>query len=243
MKFGEFLEKAFFYLSVPKCVSCKERLLRSERALCGSCIEKSLDAMVRECPICLKSTNRCLCQNKHLQTHFVKGHIKLYKYGDGECAEPLNALIYQIKQGRRADAFDYLAGELVKSLREHSLKLDNPLITYVPRRRSAILRFGIDHARLLAERVASLLSVECMGLLTSTAKTAQKSLGAAERIANTDFKVVAEPDLTKRTVIIVDDIVTTGASIGSAAALIRSMGAKDIYTMSVGYAYKQKAKD
>ena len=243
MKFGEFLEKAFFYLSVPKCVSCKERLSRNERALCGECLDKSMEAMERECPMCLKSVTRCLCANKYLETHFVKGHIKLYKYGDSESAKPLNSLIYQIKQGRREDAFDFLASELAKATSVHGINLDNALITYVPRRRSAILRYGIDHARVLAERVALLLSVECMRLLTSTAKTAQKSLAGAERIANTNYTVVSEPDLSQRTVIIVDDIVTTGASMGSAAMLVRSMGAKDIYALSVGYAYKQNKED
>ena len=243
MKFGEFLEKAFFYLSVPKCVSCKGRLSRNERALCGECLDKSMEAMERECPICLKSVTQCLCANKHLETHFVKGHIKLYKYGDSESAKPLNLLIYEIKRGRRDDVFDFLATELAKAVKEHGINLNNALITHVPRRRSAILRFGIDHARVLAERVATLLSAECITLLASTAKTAQKSLGGRERIANTDFTVVKEVDLSKRTVVIVDDIVTTGASMGNAATLIRSIGAKDIYALSVGYAYKQQTKD
>ena len=243
MKFSEFLEKAFFYLSVPKCVSCKERLLISETAMCASCITKANVAMRCECPICLKETRICSCVNKHLETHFVKGHIKLYKYGVDEYSTPLDLAIYQIKRGSREDVFDFLAEELAEAVRSHDFNLENTVITNIPRRKSAILRFGVDHARLLAERVAKLLSVEYIALLSSTAKTAQKSLKGLERIANTNFSVINDIDLSKKRVIIVDDIVTTGASVGSAATLIRSMGAKDIYALSVGYAYKHKEKD
>ena len=33
MKFKDIIDSALFYLSVPKCVGCKDRLLKSERAL------------------------------------------------------------------------------------------------------------------------------------------------------------------------------------------------------------------
>lgn len=240
MKFSEFLNKAFFYLSVPKCVSCKERLLPENIALCDRCRTLSIEAIERECPVCLKKTSLCVCTNKHLTSHFIKGHIKLYKYGDGESSRPLDALIYAIKRADRSDLFDFAASLLAGAVKAQGISLDNAVITNVPRRKSAILRFGIDHARLLAERTAMLLGVEYLELLKSTAKTAQKSLKGAERIANTDFSVISDTDLTGRTVIILDDIVTTGASMGSAATLIRSMGAKSIYALSIAYAYKNK---
>lgn len=240
MKFGEFLNKAFFYLSVPKCVSCKERLLPENKALCDGCLARAREAMERECPICLKQISLCRCQNKHLTSHFVKGHIKLYKYGEGECAKPFDSLIYAIKRGDREDLFSFLADLLASAVKSHGISLDNAVITNVPRRKSAILRFGVDHARLLSERTSKLLGIRYLDLFKSGAKTAQKSLKGVDRIANTDFTVTADMDLTGHTVIILDDIVTTGASMGSAATLIRSMGARDIYALSAAYAYKIK---
>lgn len=240
MKFGEFLNKAFFYLSVPKCVSCKERLLPENKALCDACLARAREAMERECPVCLKQITLCQCANKHLSAHFVKGHIKLYKYGEGECSKPLDSLVYAIKRGEREDLFDFLAELLSGAVKSHGIPLDNAVITNVPRRKSAILRFGVDHARLLSERTSKLLGIRYLDLLKSGAKTAQKSLKGVDRIANTDFTVTADMDLSGHTVIILDDIVTTGASMGSAATLIRSMGARDIYALSAAYAYKIK---
>ena len=242
MKFGEFLNKAFFYLSVPKCVCCRERLLVDELAFCDACIKTAGESMASICPVCLKETRLCLCKNKHLDSHFVKGHIKLYKYADKDFSAPYDAAIYSIKRAERDDIFKLLARELADAVRGHGIKLDGTVITNIPRRKSAIVRFGTDHAKLLAERVAEELSIEYAELLRSTAKTAQKSLKGEERIANTEFSVFREADLSGRRVIILDDVVTTGASMGSAATFIRSMGAKEIYALSVGYAYKEKIK-
>jgi ComF family protein len=225
MKFREFLDKAFFYLSVPKCVCCKERLSIKETALSDACLSVAEESIARECPVCLKPTPSCLCQNKYLESHFLKGHIKLYKYGAGDNSKPLDSLVYAIKRGERKDLFDFLATRLADAVRSHGISLVNACITNVPRRRSAILRFGLDHAKVLAERVAERLGIEYMPLLKSTAKRAQKLLSGEERIENTSFSIIRDADLNGRTVIIVDDLVTTGTSMGSAATLIRSMGA------------------
>ena len=202
MKFGEFLEKAFFYLSVPKCVSCKERLSTTEIALCSDCHKKAEEASLRDCPICLKPISECPCVNKYLEAHFVKKHIKLYKYGADENSKPYDALVYAIKRCDRDDVFDFLADRLTDAVIGHDFKLDNALITNVPRRKSAILRFGVDHAKLLSERVSKRLGIEYVELLRSKAKTAQKSLVGAERIANTDYSVYRDMDLSEKCVII-----------------------------------------
>jgi ComF family protein len=235
MRFGEFLKKAFFYLGVPKCVSCKERLLLEDTAFCKLCVTKYREDEGRECPICLKPTRKCRCANKHMQSHFIKSHIKLYRYRKDECADVLDPAIYAMKRTARDDVFDFLAEELSRAVENSELKLSNAVITSIPRRKSAILRYGDDHAQLLAKRVASRLGIAYIQLFTSTAKRAQKSLNREERIANTDFKLIKEIDLKGKCVIILDDMVTTGSSMCSAATLIRSLGAKDIHALSVGY--------
>ena len=235
MRFGEFLKKAFFYLGVPKCVSCKERLLLEDTAFCKLCITKYREDLGRECPVCLKQTRKCRCANKHMQAHFIKSHLKLYRYHSDECATVLDSAIYAMKNTARDDVFDFLADELSLLVRDSDLKLDDAVITNIPRRKSAVLRYGDDHARLLAERVASRLGITYIQLFASSAKRAQKSLNREERIANTDFKLLKETDLKGKCVIILDDLVTTGSSMCSAATLIRSLGAKDIHALSVGY--------
>lgn len=118
--------------------------------------------------------------------------------------------------------------EMLLTLSGENLPADL-VITNVPRRKGAILEYGIDHSAALAKEVAKGLGVEYIPILSSNSKRAQKSLRGIDRLSNADFKIKRELDLTGKTVIIVDDIVTTGASMSAAAMLIRSLGAKKIY--------------
>ena len=241
MKFKEFLNKAFLYLSVPKCVCCKERLSSTESTLCSECMRIAEESMGIECPVCLKKVKECKCESTHLESHFLKGHIKLYRYAHSEVSKPLDSLIYSLKRGERDDVFELASDLLSKAVLAHGVPLENAYITNIPRRKTAIIRFGVDHARMLAKKVSEKLGIGYLEIFKSTAKTAQKSLRGVERVKNADFSLLNEFDLTKKTVIIVDDVVTTGASMGNAATLVRSMGAKNIYALSIGSAYNKKS--
>ena len=55
---------------------------------------------------------------------------------------------------------------------------------------------------------------------------------------NADFRIIRDIDLTGRQVIIVDDIITSGASVSVAASLIRSLDAKNITAACLAIAYR-----
>jgi phosphoribosylpyrophosphate synthetase len=82
-------------------------------------------------------------------------------------------------------------------------------------------------------------SVKANQTFKSNAKHEQKSLDSLERRRNADFSLIKEIDLKGRRVIIVDDIITSGASMSNAATLIRSLGAKDIIAACLAIAYKE----
>ena len=104
------------------------------------------------------------------------------------------------------------------------------------------MKYGIDHGALLAKAVADRLGAKYEKLLVSEIKTEQKKLHGMSRRLNARFKIKKDIDLTDRTVLIIDDIVTTGSSMGAAAMLIHGMGAKRIYGATLGIAFKDKYK-
>jgi predicted amidophosphoribosyltransferase len=91
---------------------------------------------------------------------------------------------------------------------------------------------------LLAREVANRLGAEYIPLLKSNAKKPQKSLEAEDRFKNADFYIAKDIDIGGRGVIIVDDIITSGASMSKAAALIRSLGCREIIGACLAIAYK-----
>ena len=111
----------------------------------------------------------------------------------------------------------------------------------MPRRRAAIKKYGIDHAKILAKALAKRLGCQYVSCLISKSKLPQKSTFAKERISNAEFDL-KNVDIKGKRVIIVDDIVTTGASLGSCAALLHAVGAKEIVGCAIAVAYKDKYK-
>ena len=243
-----FIKKLLFYLSVPKCVCCGERLEASDKALCRICSKDYFDHKTRNCSVCSKVLSQCTCTNDYLKNRYTKRLVKLFRYikrDDTERIFPSNMLIYSLKRDNRSDVLNFLSDELTGAIK-NSIKTDKfgYLITSVPRRPSAVRRYGIDHAKLLAKSVAKKLDVPYAMLLKSTAKAAQKKMHEKERVNNATFDYrKTDIDVKGKRVIIIDDIVTTGASMGACAMLIHALGAKEIIGAALSIAYKEKSHE
>lgn len=236
----DLLDKLFFYLSVPTCVSCKEKLSIDDLALCPKCYAEYEKIATRNCSVCSKVLSECTCSNDYLEKHFVKRLVKVFRYNQRPENLAANSIIYSLKRDNRKDVLKLCTHLLVGAIKSALGECDDYLITNVPRRRSAILQYGMDHSALLAKSVAKALGAEYRSILKSKAKKAQKNLRGDERVANIEFKIKKSIDLKRRKVIIVDDVVTSGTSMGVAASLIRSLGARNITGAALAIAFKDK---
>ena len=238
MNVNEIMDRAAFALSVPKCICCGVKLTYGEKAFCPDCFAKFKEFKTRNCSKCAKILSECDCSNEYLESHFIRRVIKCYRYLGSEENSPANALIYSLKRDNRSDVLSKASDELLAALNNSVPDLSQYVITNIPRRKSAIIKYGIDHSELLAKEVSRRCGAKYIRLLESNAKKEQKSLQNDERRRNADFSIVSKSDLTGKSVIIVDDIITSGASMSNAAALIRSMGSKNIIAACLSIAYK-----
>ena len=238
MKIKELMDRVLFALSVPKCVCCGKRLDYGVKALCPKCSAKFKEFKTRNCSKCAKLLHRCSCSNSYLEGHYIHRVIKCFRYLHHPEAEAGNSLIYSMKRDNRADVLERCTDELSAAI---LASIENPseyIFTNIPRRRKAIVQNGIDHSVLLARSVANRLGATYMPLLRSNAKREQKALDRSERMKNADFSIITDVDLGGKKIIIVDDIITSGASMSVAASLIRSMGARNITAACLAIAYK-----
>lgn len=246
MKIKELIRRAIFYVSVPKCVLCKERLDFEDRGLCKACFVKYIRHKDRNCPKCSKILSECSCSYSNLEAHGIKHFVKIFRYSKAEQSMPSNYLIYSLKQDNRYDVLSFLSDEMVLAIRNSfDTSSGEYVITSVPRRKKAIVSFGYDHAKALAIEVARKLDVEYLELLISKSKRAQKSVFGEERKLNAkfDYRSKKVMSLKGKTVILIDDIVTTGASITNCATLIRGYRPKKIIGACLGTAYKEERVD
>jgi ComF family protein len=127
-------------------------------------------------------------------------------------------LVTALKNGDRRDLVGWLAGHM-------AVRVAPPpgaMVTWAPTGHARRRARGYDQAELLARALARRWSVPCRVLLRRRAGPPQSGRSAGERQANPAFHVVGR---VVPAVVVVDDVVTTGATLSAAARALRSAGA------------------
>ena len=142
-------------------------------------------------------------------------------------------LVLALKLGGKRWAAESLAdGMSAEALVEG---LEGSVITWVPGRRSDIRARGYDHAKVLAEETGRRLGLQVIRLLRRAGprRSDQAALGRADRLANLEGAFSARP--SPAAVVIVDDLVTTGATGAACGEALRNAGARTVELVAACY--------
>lgn len=237
--------RALLYLLFPpRCAACGQLLPWSPQApaLCAECGKRWDSEKMECCSICANRVGDCLCQPEEMEKAHSKGLCKLVPYSHQSKNAPQNRMIYRLKKVRDKRTPAFLAQELAPQLRhimEEAQKAEPTAfaVCYVPRGRAAALKYGTDQAKELARAVARELDLPCLSLLQRQKGNAkpQKSLTAAQRVSNVRhaFCVKKGANCANKSLLLADDVVTTGASMAACTRLLRKSGAKDVYGIAI----------
>ena len=238
-KWIEALSDLFF---VKKCVACGELLeYDCGESLCSKCAADWDNAKRTVCPRCLQAESKCRCGFGSRYITSVR-HLALYDHTDRELV--INKLIYALKKSNNGEVFEFVAGEMAEIL-VNKKDLRNTVVTNVPRSPVSVRKYGYDHAEKLAVRIAERLGLEYVKALGhSGGKKEQKSLNMLQRQFNAKkncfFREGNAEKIRGKTVLLVDDIGTTGAMTDACAALLKRNGAAEVHCI---LAAKNKLKD
>lgn len=140
-------------------------------------------------------------------------------------------LINEMKKESNGYALSAAAFMIFQSLAAAKLLNAIDIVTYVPMRRKDKLKRGYNQTAIIARELAQLAEKPCAALLKKVRDTSQqKTLGAVDRRKNVKdaFAHKSRHNIQGKTVLIIDDVCTTGSTLNEAAGKLKGAGAEKV---------------
>ena len=211
-------EKIISIVAPHQCLVCE----REGAVVCDWCLPDFAAALPDRCYKCKTiAPDSRVC--KPCRTKSPLKHVWVRT----DYEEPNKQLIHNFKFERQQAAAIPLARMMAEKV--PFLSRDT-IIAHVPTATSRVRKRGYDHAELLAQALAKELGLPCQTLLLRTTQTRQVRSSREQRLKQMEgaFMALKSGALRSQKVLLVDDIVTTGSTLESAARCLREAGAKTV---------------
>ena len=215
-----------------RCAICDEVKL-PEEIVCPACTDKikliSGDTCFK-CGKSLRDTGKVYCYDCSRRIHYYDRGFSIFEYED------IKKSLYRFKyQGRTEYAAfyaymaDYSLGRVLRDLNADAL-------IPVPIHKRRFRKRGYNQALVMANELSKLINVPvCNDLIFRKKSTIPlKELDEEGRRNNLKKAFIIRPNGVKLdTIVIIDDIYTTGATIDTISSLFRGYGVTKIYCLTV----------
>ena len=211
---ARFRQGAFALLYPPRavCIGCGDKSGCAADYLCAACLE----ALAREKPRVRMRPDKSKLWGRAHAHHYTgpaSNLVKRFKY-----------------DGIRALA-DLMAEDMLRALPLSPEDFD--CVAGVPMHAFRRYVRGMNHADLLAEAIAARLGLSCERVLTRARATAQQArLSHEKRQSNLTGAFRAEPVAAGKSILLIDDVYTTGSTAEECARTLLAGGAKQVFLLT-----------
>ena len=221
----------------PRCTICGEAV-ESDHGLCGPCWRDTPFITGLVCDLCgvplpgEDRGDRLWCDDcMVIARPWVRGRAAILYADNGR------KLVLALKHGDRHDVLRPAARWLANAARP--LLCPGPLIAPVPLHWSRLLKRRFNQSALLATALARELGADtCPDLLIRPVRTRSlDGMKRDERLAMLEGAIRPHPGragrMAGRNILLIDDVMTTGATLGASAAACISAGAADVSILTL----------
>lgn len=203
------------------CKKCKSKVKFVSGPLCYKCGKPLENDTIEYCSDCKK------------RRHFYKQGMSVFEY------KSVSDAIYRFKYKNRQEYVDYFGEQMARYLGQKIKATGAQALIPVPIHKTKYRKRGYNQAELIARSLSNHIRVPVENGLIYRQKNTKplKDLAPAERNINLNgaFKLACN-GVKLETIVIIDDIYTTGATIDAMSQELMKAGVKNIYfaTLSIG---------
>lgn len=221
------LQIVYSLLFPKRCVACK----KLGSYICVACTGKLKPAT----PLCVMCDRPAIYGITHPQckTKFsIDGNSVCYSF-----APPMKQVIHELKYRGVTDMVNICA-EMVACAIPEQVLAKKPIIIAVPLHESRKRERGFNQSELLAQSLARSLHLEYSGYIISRNRKTptQTKLNKVARKKNVAEAFSTNQNLTNKSFILVDDTITTGATVVSCANTLKRAGANFVWATTLAQA-------
>ena len=223
-----------------RCVLCHD--LAKQLYLCADCalLMARLQIGNEACPLCAKPSlqaavcGECQQHPPHFERLWASYHLDW----------PLHSVIAEFKYQQHWSHVRAFAAWMAEAPPPwlHQAALDGVLA--MPLSRVRLIERGYNQAHILVQELASMLPLTCAELNSEAMlrehKPPQSTLKHAQRMKNIRGVFTIQADVNKRNLLLIDDVVTTSATLNELARTLKTAGAATVSCWVLARAGVQK---
>ncbi len=216
-----------------RCPICDKPVDKLGRYICNDCQEK---VRYITTPYCMKCGKQLCddaqeyCKDCINTIHVFEKARALFEY------DSLKQSIYKLKYEGRREYSEYFGKQLAKHLGDEIRQWSPQALVPIPLHKKRLKKRGYNQALYIARALGKEMNLPVLEQLLFRQKETmpQKELNGKERQNNLKnaFKI-GQNDVKLKTIIIIDDIYTTGSTMDAAAQCLKDAGIEQVYCISL----------
>ena len=227
------VKRAFLQGVFPRrCPVCDEIVIPYGEKICLKCLKK---LKLLTPPWCMKCGKKLVFEEElcadcsRIEHKYIRGRA-LYEYGS------VAPSVYRMKYGKRQEYADFFGEEMARYLWDFVRECNPDVLIPVPLHKRRQRKRGYNQAGLLAKALGYHMGIPVRYDLLLRVKNTRplKCQNPSERQNNLKKAfIIAQNDVKLDTVIIVDDIYTTGSTIDAIADVLLQYGVKRVFYVAL----------
>jgi competence protein ComFC len=220
-----------------RCAGCGRPVSAHQDFLCDSCA-RSMPILEGACPVCSGpgTEGACpVCAGRHW---YLDANITVAEYRG-----VMKNVLRELKFGRVRKLHAVLGTLASGAVAGRGVPAD--IITWVPMNARKKQDRGFNQSELIARFVSKQAGIPCRKLLSERRGAGvQRRMGVRDRFINIldRYEAAAGIDLSGQSVLLVDDIFTTGATVNECARQLKNAGARSVISITLARADIKRLK-